>query len=296
MSDAKRIANVERSLASLQKRVSALEAMIRAPRQKDITPIGKDHDSQEQKDAASESIAIQAAPSNRKETDQAGNHPVPRWGRIGRIVVRVRKWPHWMQVLQVSGIVFGIVYAIVTCLQWYDLRHNFRTDERSWIDPGINIRVIPVDGTGTIKLTNVGKSPILSTVTDAWVEILDRHSPPSLAKEGFHSVSDTGWIFPGKETDIFIQRYTQDSKHAPFPPTDDERKALISGEDYVATYGQIIYEDQFGIHWERFCVWKGFVNNGPMVNVGDCGAFNAMGDDTNREGTDIPDWPKQKTQ
>jgi hypothetical protein len=203
-------------------------------------------------------------------------------------------------VIEIVTLIFVIIYAGLTGWyawtahkQWVDLRRNFETDERSWVDPTVNFKVMPVDGTVTIRLANVGKSAILSTVTDAWVEILDRNTPPSLSKEPYHSVDDTGWIFPGKATDIFGQRWTQDS-HVAFPPNDDERKALISGDDYMAVYGQIIYVDQFGIHWERFCYWKGFVNNGPIVNVKGCGEFNVMGDGTNKEGTNIPDWPTQE--
>jgi alkyl hydroperoxide reductase subunit AhpC len=39
----------------------------------------------------------------------------------------------WKAAIEIIGIAFAVGYAIVTYLQWQDLRHNFIVDERAWL-------------------------------------------------------------------------------------------------------------------------------------------------------------------
>ena len=41
--------------------------------------------------------------------------------------------PKWKTRLEAVGISAGIIYAVVTIATWWDLRSNFKIDERAWI-------------------------------------------------------------------------------------------------------------------------------------------------------------------
>jgi hypothetical protein len=191
--------------------------------------------------------------------------------------------------LQGVALAAGILYAVVTCIQWYDLRKNFEADQRAWLQIGLEAATTldelakrSPDAIVGIAVKNVGKSPSLRSVLDVNLEVTDSHSAPSLKLEGIlHNNSEISILFPN----------TQDMNGIPFPHTqntaarkftDAELSALRNGNSYLSAYGQIVYEDQFGRHWGRFCFWRDYEIPGSDTNhifmSYPCVRWNAIGD------------------
>ena len=61
--------------------------------------------------------------------------------------------------------------------------------------------------------------------------------------------------------------------------TDAETQALANDKSFLMTFGQVVYRDDFGIHWTRFCGWKnyGFGNQNDFNNAA-CIEFSDVGD------------------
>ena len=96
-------------------------ASLHAPReQNDASPTPHHATTHENNTASRESTLltqVPPAPSNSPQTQE-------RW---------YKTLDGWKAALEIVAIPFAIGYAIVTGLQWYDLRHNFQVDERAWI-------------------------------------------------------------------------------------------------------------------------------------------------------------------
>ena len=173
----------------------------------------------------------------------------------------------WKALLEVIAIPCAIGYAVVTYFQWRDIRHNFEADQRAWIrvqwmisdDPASRVKM---------RVTNTGKTPAFATHTDAVFEIVNRNAVPSLSLSQNHTRNDSPPLFPGDDDGFEVYR--------PIELTTAERQDLIDGRSYLAIFGLVIYGDQFGGHWTRFCNWKGYT-------AGDfesrpCVLWNAVGD------------------
>ena len=53
----------------------------------------------------------------------------------------------------------------------------------------------------------------------------------------------------------------------------------MNGKTYVAVFGIVAYEDQFGPHWTRFCFWKNYGGAGNIrFNAEPCTSWNTIGD------------------
>jgi hypothetical protein len=205
-------------------------------------------------------------------------------------------------VIEILTLIFVIIYAGLTgwyawvaYRQWKDLRHNFETDERAWIalsfsfTPDEDFRVgdsmTPgkmFDGKVTARYENSGKTPILESESHIWVEILDHDAAPSLSLTGKHLIATSGFIFPSKFEQFHARRHHDDGSE--FPPTDAELADLRSGKDYVAVYGYVVYVDDFGSHWEKFCQWWHYIDpSDPLTfmqypNTLPCTSFNKIGE------------------
>jgi hypothetical protein len=186
LSDAKRITHLERDVAKLRKEFEQFRdsRRISHPRQDNHAPVSKEANTQQQEEPASITVPEEHATTDTNDSQQATDNPFPWWSRAWRIVIRVVKWPRWKACIEFLALIGGIVYAAVTVAQWKDLRHNFQTDERSWVNPTfkgmfpVNPNT-PFDGKAHIYFTNDGKSPILRVVTDTWVEVLKVSDTPT---------------------------------------------------------------------------------------------------------------------
>jgi hypothetical protein len=72
----------------------------------------------------------------------------------------------WVSVVQLIGIPFAIGYAVVTYLQWQDIRHNFLIDQRAWLSiDGFQLSH-EIDETHPFEvlfhITNTGRTPALN--------------------------------------------------------------------------------------------------------------------------------------
>jgi len=152
---------MDRTTKHLTKRVSELEKMVHglagAPSKNYQHSVAERNDTDEEDEASVllHSSAV-SGPKYTKYTQQRGGSTIPRW-KLALSSVRSKI------TLRNAGIVAGIVYALVTYLQWKDLRRNFETDERGWVRLSF---AWPMPSTQSnhmeIGLQNVGKSPVTS--------------------------------------------------------------------------------------------------------------------------------------
>lgn len=138
----KRLTNLERDVASLRKAVNGM-------RKQDIAGIRKQENAYQENNATTLPILVERTP---RDTTQAAN-------------TAKQSKPFWKPTLEIIGIVAGIGYALVTFFQWRDLKHNFVTDERAWVNVSSVEVLTPISTTGKgwflVKLANTGKTPAL---------------------------------------------------------------------------------------------------------------------------------------
>jgi hypothetical protein len=279
----KRITDIERTVARIERKLNHLETMIGAPRQEHAAPV-EEHDSLNQKEKTAATLALaEKTPSNTAKPKKTSDQTVPGRSPIWRVIVRMGKWPHWVKIAEMAGIAAAIFYAAVSYNQWKDLRRNYKADQRAWVRydpswPEINSSS-PANLPGT--LTNIGKSAILSLEAEGVYEVVDAKDSPSFNMNKPHSRVRTVLAFPSEKTDFSIALIDQTTQAAR-PLTNDEVERLHSGSAYIAVFGWIIYTDEFGMHWYRFCDWTwAKITPGPgSAQAGGCVAWNAIGDGT----------------
>ena len=182
----------------------------------------------------------------------------------------------WWRLLNTVGVLAGILYAGVTYVQWRDLRHSFQVEQRSWLKatqsftrdvPSANM--LPVQ----VHIKNVGRSAAIKTVVESVFQIVKAHDAPYLSFRtsklidiGARETSPI--LFPDDDSDFSV----------PFThtPKDTDLDDLKSGRSYVAVYGVILYKDQFGDHWTRFCAWKSYLTGSYTSKP--CVEYNSVGD------------------
>ncbi|HUI76834.1 MAG TPA: hypothetical protein VLY24_02935 [Bryobacteraceae bacterium] len=193
----------------------------------------------------------------------------------------------WKTLLECIAIPFAIGYAAVTYQQWRDLRHNFEVDQRAWLKIGSRFSNVTNEtevATAILNPINIGKSPILEAFMDVTSELLPVDKAPSLNLGAQHDRLMMSSIFPGGEPPNDIELRVPSSKAASEYPrklTRPEVQGLINGTLYVALFGRVVYADQFGKHWQRFCAWHTY-EQPPVtimiVNAKSCVAWNAVGE------------------
>src|ERR1035437_4673899 len=222
------------------------------------------------------SAIVPPAPRNTDNSQNPKAVTLPWWKRVGL-----------KGALEILGLFAGIGYAIVTYCQWQDLRNNFRADQRAWIKVDYpSFETPPPSVPITVKFTNVGKSPALRIGANTVIEIVKSQNEPAfLAVPKRHSGMFTGLIFPTEHTEYPAELFNGNTEQSvPRSLNATELDSLRAGESYIAVYGTVMYSDQFGVHWTRFCAWRVFAQTdkpGRMfgfVHGGSCTAFNEAGD------------------
>jgi len=210
--------------------------------------------------------AAVAAPINLSPL-QTGDSRKPWYGSI----------QYW-KILEGIGIIAVVWYAVITHLQWKDLRHNYMVDERALMkverkEEGSPTRasdVISLSTGGTV--TNVGKSVAPGEVTiECITELTGSGNPPSFSYRGLHTHIRGGVIFPNESTDIKCELLG--TGDLPVMLGAQDRENLSEGKTYISTYGYISYHDQFGSHVTHFCWWSSF-SPSHRFNALDCTRFN----------------------
>ena len=277
---AEQIKRVFNRLSNLEKEVHKLKSAYAPGKQHpaEISPEAASHNEGELTPRSS--LAIPPPPTNSNQPKQSAHTRTPRrkfrikvWRWIKRIFLKRDR-------LERIGILFGVAYAITTILQWRDLKHNFVTDERAWVNiaPLVQLDRMPVDRVQALsvdaRMVNSGKTPATKGIhIECVVEIVKATTPPSFDYSGFHAITDVPLIFPTHVSDIPCMKSTGEILN-PVPVTPDQRRDLKSGASYLTIFGKINYRDQFGPHWTHFCWWQGFAESGALVASRPCVDYN----------------------
>jgi hypothetical protein len=122
-----------------------------------------------------------------------------------------------------------------------------------------------------LRITNVGKTPAKKARVDAVVEIVKKGQDPTFVYSTVHDIVRTAVLFPGVsyEFEAFLRK-----NGVPVQPTPEEVKALDKGDMYIALYGMVNYEDDFGAHWTHYCWWKEFPTTMPFDMGTSCIQYN----------------------
>jgi hypothetical protein len=156
-------------------------------------------------------------------------------------------------VVEVLTLIFVIIYAGITFFQWRDLRRNFEINERALMKATVQIPPAFTDPlTAAIRFTNVGKSVAERAYSEVLFEVIPRDERPDFGKGKPATTNDMTPTFPEDYHDETVMLHTSDGITAQ-PMTPTELDSLRNGTAYVAVYGAVIYTDQFGTHWTKFC-------------------------------------------
>lgn len=231
---------MDKATKSLAQRVAALEKFVHtlrdAPRKQDPETVTNAYDPNQ------EHGGVPGAASGLGDSKPAPTHePSPK-----------KKWygsfKRWKSAIQVSGIIAGIAYAVVTWLQWRDLRDNFRLDQQAWIA----IKTVTLKRNPThveIVIQNVGKTP--AAHAKMRISALVTHSTVSSRSD-----SDSGFdltLAPqqGHVGDIYlwIPEYS-----GPGSKEEAAYVVIASGMDTLKVTAAITYFDLFGSpHSTGYC-------------------------------------------
>ncbi len=243
-----------------------------APRKKNQqTPTPQDNTEKEADTAPGQPPLITNVPPatpNCTESNKRKDGPAHWW----------RTWGTWKRVLEVAAAISVVVYAALTYLQWHDLRHNFEVDQRAWIKVTYTFSDVPSVAEYTpvhLNRSNVGKSPAIREEIQYVVEFVRTDKGPSLVLSGPKVGHATALFdFPG---DTYSPpAFLFDSKGFRRGITQAEVESLRRGDTYISVFGLIIYTDQFGTHWSRFCGWRGYAARNFEAET--CTLWNAAGD------------------
>lgn len=190
----------------------------------------------------------------------------------------------WKSVFEIVAIPFAVAYAVVTYLQWQDLRRNFVIDQRPWVrfitensKPGriwttsTGDIVAPNDMRSLstqIDIENIGKTAAREILVTTVTEILPDSQRPSLTydESKSYATTSTGILFQDHTIPVDLGMARE--------ITEDQRRALNQGRSYLVAYGTITYRDIFGVsHETRFCSYRGYVV-GMVMSVKSCTNYN----------------------
>ena len=184
------------------------------------------------------------------------------------------RWAAW------SAFVAAAFYGAVTAGQWWDLRHNFKLEQRPWISISDQAIVLsPEMMDAEIKFTNTGKTParnvqkatqikinplpLMDGPLDAEVRDLDFRGHSILGPQGTVRVRvGTEAEVGGKA--IILKNALKDR----FP-------AIDSGDQILYLFGEIKYEDvSGGQRTTKYCLYA--VKLETVWELAECNKFNEM--------------------
>ena len=257
---AEQVKNLNNRVSNLEKAVHRLEA--RAP--------GEQHE----------------AGASPKDTSKDKSHPaggklplLPQVPPAPRNTPKPDKSWHktlqgWKALLEIAAIPFAILYAVVTWFQWHDLH----IEQRAWIKAVLDWNQFPATNKVPIQLFNVGKSPAKTPHMITRMEIVPSKSPPSFVWKFLPHLDDEfPFDFPG-DSHTAEPSSLVDTNLVARKLTDAEAMDIADGKAYVAVFGFVIYSDQFGEHWTRFCTWRAFSKQYSEFTARPCVQWNAVGD------------------
>jgi hypothetical protein len=186
------------------------------------------------------------------------------------------------------GLIFLYWQISIMRRQLDEARQATLIDQRAWVQMSLNIpaektartpaemakRLTALaDVTFPMKITNVGKTPALSTRVDVNVEILKKTEAPSFKYTNEHRVVTFGVLFPNGSEEFTADLLKPDGSVEQL--SESERQGLSKGDSYVAVYAKATYVDGFGIHHcTQLCWWTAFIKGGSF-NAPTCTAYNS---------------------
>jgi hypothetical protein len=267
-------------LNALTKRVVSLERIVQelsnAPRKQDEAPPHYEHDATKEDHRAKRKAPFSA---NVTPGPEQANGAKNKWYKTAFWwIVRVI-WN--FKFLEGVGILAVIVYAVLTYLQWKDLSHNFRIDERAWLevrrkgDTGGMFALGTLTPGDTIQpqklvLTNIGKSPAMNIEIRSSSEIAYNEVGPTFGYE-VTAFSAAGMSFPNRPWEFPGGAYLNLDESL--------QRKFFGGRAFLATYGTVTFNDIFGItHWAKFCVWEiaGTVEPQNFKGAKACSDYNSV--------------------
>lgn len=189
---------------------------------------------------------VAPAPKDSKKTQKSANSATPRrpFGkRVGRWIKRIFLKKDGLERL---GIAAGILYAAVTLIQWRDLRHNFKVDQRAWIGiTRIDASLDPDKPTNLlVHVSNSGKTPALNARSNHFVECIPNGSSPQFGESERNATARSDQV-PGSERILTHVNICYNPKRV---------RDVLDGNLALYVYGTIWYEDIFGdTHKTTFC-------------------------------------------
>jgi hypothetical protein len=225
-----------------QKIVSELEkiyhVLLNTPRQQDIAP---------------------AIPENAShENNSPGPLPASSAQTKGHISQSNRSWymtlKRWKTIVEMSAIPFAIGYAVVTWVQWRDLRRNFTVDERAWLYVSRSVlEKEPSDDNRHIRIQafviDSGKTPALAVGFKTGIFLFD-HDPPMVGWRNIPLVPQ-GVLFPGQTNGAFI---AESELHGA-----SDLAVYKSGQGRLYLRSCLLYTDVFNKpHFTESCVFHIF--------------------------------------
>jgi hypothetical protein len=268
--------NVAKNFA--QKIIAELEkiyhVLLNAPRQPEVAPSSPENTPEQEHD-----------PTQRKVALSSNHNPPPRDTHQAKNPW-YKTFKGWRTLLEMIAIPFAIGYAVVTWLQWRDLRRNFKIDQRAWLFVAENARpslAVNIALPASINITNTGKTPGRHILADIYIEIVQNGSAPHLDSLRFGYIGHTGLLLPNSPITVPARRERHKINGGPHDALDDpltqgELESLMRGDSWIAMHGIVRYRDIFQIeHWTKFCFWNNPLRAGDYSS-GSCTAYNAVDD------------------
>jgi hypothetical protein len=172
--------------------------------------------------------------------------------------------PKWKARLEVAALLFGVGYAIVTGLLWWDQHQNFKIDERAWM---INTEVVPSHRSANnaavwltagekaafgVKFINSGKTPALNLNAKFTVKTFDRGVPFAPIYDDSPKPASSVILAPGVTDEI----NTEPDDPISIIVTDVLLQKLSRSDTTLRLYGEIEYSDIFKCrHKTTFCMY-----------------------------------------
>ena len=268
-------------IKALNKRVSALEKKLQGvgpPGQQHKTGTGPQEAPESKSDnAPGHGLGVAPSPTYTNNSKHATSARPQRWKLRHRVWRQVRRLFLKKDRLERIGIVFGIIYAIITFWQWRDLRHNFLVEQRAWVKVVLDWSNFTTTNKVQVSVTNFGKDTASKARLIARTEIVDSKAAPSFVwKFRPHADDQLSLIFPGDSRAAVAASMLDDN--APRGLTSEESRALMDGNAYIIVWGFVMYADSFGQHWTRFCDWRDFSKVRTDFYARSCVVWNSVGD------------------
>jgi hypothetical protein len=258
-----------KGIAKLEEGASHLERLD-APRQQEIKSYGPEADSSDEREAAKGELP---APPKFNPTPKAKNESKGRWYNSLEWW-KNKSFTWWKDRLEFIGLFAVVAYAIVTYLQWHDLRRNFQADQRAWVTAkGFSVSEEPAetnDWRPRVFPQNSGKTPGL----DFMVQDAAQFNPHDRVPPCFQWIENAppvrGIISPNAPPESYVEGRMFNRR-----PSAGELTDYRSHTIDLFFYGMFRYKDVFGKqHWTRWCGSHRYGD--PLTTFEFCGACNEV--------------------